>query len=173
MLVERGNSGKRGVTNVVWKCFAQVNFNIGVERTCGILAQCGHHEEASAVRSILAEVPQVDHRIGQRFEGVAQPAEAIEPKQQAAKFILPAKDPLDGIEPLFKNGRVEEWFAATFGASSTAGVRVDIGNRPQLMKRSRGTHETVSKLGVLCGTTLLAARRLGEINVVLVRMFRS
>jgi hypothetical protein len=26
--------------------------------------------------------------------------------------------------------------------------------------------ETVSKLGVLCGTTLLAARRLGEINVV-------
>jgi transposase len=40
-----------------------VNFNIGVERTCGILAQCGHREEASAVRSILAEVPQVDHRI--------------------------------------------------------------------------------------------------------------
>jgi hypothetical protein len=27
--------------------------------------------------------------------------------------------------------------------------------------------ETVSKLGVLCGTTLLAARRLGESNVVL------
>ena len=41
------------------------------------------------------------------------------------------------------------------------------------MKRPRSTHETVSKLGVLCGTTLLAARRLGEINVVLVRMFRS
>ena len=132
VLVERGNSGKRGVTKVVWKYFAQVNFNIGVERTCGILAQCGHHEEASAVRSILAEVPQVDHCIGQRFEGVVQPAEAIEPKQQAAKFIFPAKDPLDGIEPLFKNGRVEEWFAATFGASSTAGVRVDIGNHPAI-----------------------------------------
>ena len=28
------------------------------------------------------------------------------------------------------------------------------------------TLETVSKLGVLCGTTLLAARRLSEINVV-------
>ena len=132
VLVERGNSGKRGVTKVVWKYFVQVNFNIGVERTCGILAQCGHHEEASAVRSILAEVPQVDHRIGQRLEGVVQPAEAIEPKQQAAKFIFPAKYPLDGIEPLFKNGRVEEWFAATFGASSTAGVRVDIGNHPAI-----------------------------------------
>ncbi|MGO9238434.1 MAG: hypothetical protein ACLP4V_31705, partial [Methylocella sp.] len=69
-MVERGNSAKRGVTKFVWKYFAQVNFNVGVERTCGILAQCGHHEEASAVRSILAEVPQVDHRIGQRFEGV-------------------------------------------------------------------------------------------------------
>jgi hypothetical protein len=41
MLVESGNSGKRGVTKVVWKYYAQVNFNIGVERTCGILAQCG------------------------------------------------------------------------------------------------------------------------------------
>jgi len=39
--------------------------------------------------------------------------------------------------------------------------------RPQLMKRLSGTHETVSKLGVLCGTTFLAARRLGESNVVL------
>jgi hypothetical protein len=105
VLVERGNSGKLDVTKVVWKYFAQVNFNIGVERTCGILAQCGHHEEASAVRSILAEVPQVDHCIGQRFEGVVQPAEAIEPKQQAAKFIFPAKYPLDGIEPLSSRRR--------------------------------------------------------------------
>jgi hypothetical protein len=61
-----------------------------------------------------------------------QPAEAIEPKQQAAKFIFPAKYSLDGIEPLFKNGRVEEWFAATFGASSTAEVRVDIGYHPAI-----------------------------------------
>ena len=132
MLVERGNSGKRGVTNVVWKCFAQVNFNIRVERTCGILAQCGHHEEASAVRSILAEVPQVDHRIGQRFEGVVQPAEAIEPKQQTPKFIFPAEHPLDGVEPLFENGGVEERLAASLGASSTAGIRVDIGDHPAI-----------------------------------------
>ena len=35
------------------------------------------------------------------------------------------------------------------------------------MKRPRSTHETVSKLGVLCGTTARAACRLGESNVVL------
>jgi hypothetical protein len=80
----------------------------------------------------LAEVPKVDHCIGQGFEGVVQLADAIEPKQQAAKFIFPAKHPLDGIEPLFKNGRVEEWLAASLGASSTAGVRVDIGNHPAI-----------------------------------------
>ncbi|MGO8844488.1 MAG: hypothetical protein ACLQFI_03925, partial [Methylocella sp.] len=55
-----------------------------------------------------------------------------EPKQQAAKFIFPAKYPLYGIESLFENGRVEEWLAASFGASSTAGVRVDIGNHPAI-----------------------------------------
>ena len=61
-----------------------------------------------------------------------QLAEAFEPKQQAAKFIFPAKHPLYGIESLFENGRVEEWLVASFGASSTAGVRVDIGNHPAI-----------------------------------------
>jgi hypothetical protein len=77
-------------------------------------------------------VPKVGHRIGQGFEGVVQLAEAFEPKQQAAKFIFPAKRPLYGIESLFENGTVEEWLAASFGASSTAGVRVDIGNYPAI-----------------------------------------
>ena len=44
----------------------------------------------------VAEVPKVDHRIGQGFEGVVQLAEAFEPKQQAAKVIFPAKYPLYG-----------------------------------------------------------------------------
>jgi len=47
-------------------------------------------------------VPKVDHRIGQGFEGVVQLVEAFEPKQQAAKFIFPAKHPLYGIESLFE-----------------------------------------------------------------------
>jgi len=77
-------------------------------------------------------VPKVDHRIGQGLEGVVQLAEAFEPKQQEAIFIFPAKYPLYCIESLFENGRVEEWLAASFGASSTAGVRVDIGTIPRL-----------------------------------------
>ena len=61
-----------------------------------------------------------------------QLAEAIEPKQQAAKFVFPAKHTLDSIEPLFENGGVEKWLAASFGGFSTAGVRVDIGNHPAI-----------------------------------------
>jgi hypothetical protein len=34
--------------------------------------------------SMLAEVAQVDHRIGQGFECIMQPAETFEPEQQAA-----------------------------------------------------------------------------------------
>jgi len=132
VLVERGSSGKRGVTNVVWKCFAQVNFNIGVERTCGILAQCGHHEEASAVRSILAEVPQVDHRIGQRFEGVVQPAEAIEPKQQAAKFIFPAKDPLDVLNRSLKMAELKSGLRPRLELLRPRGFALILGTIPRL-----------------------------------------
>ena len=36
-------------------------------------------------------MPQVDHRVGQGFEGVVQFAEAIEAQQQAAELVFPAK----------------------------------------------------------------------------------
>ena len=119
---------RRSFANILYKWISISALNECVQSWPGF----GHHENPSAVRSILAEVPQVDHRIGQGFEGVLQLAEAIEPKQQASKFIFPAKYPLDGIEPLFKNGRVEEWLAASLGGYSTAGVRVDIGNHPAI-----------------------------------------
>jgi len=55
-----------------------MNFDFAVEWACRNLAQSAHHEKASAGRLTLAEMPQVDHRIGQRFECVVQLAEAIE-----------------------------------------------------------------------------------------------
>jgi len=42
-------------------------------------------KSCSTVESTLAEMPQVDHRIGQRFECVVQLAEAIETKKKAAE----------------------------------------------------------------------------------------
>ena len=59
-----------------------MNFDFAIERTCGNLAQCAVHEKASAGRLTPAEMPQLDHRIGQRFECIVQLAEAIETKQR-------------------------------------------------------------------------------------------
>ena len=109
-----------------------MNFDLAVEWACGNLAQSAHHEKASAGRLTLAEMPQVDHRIGQRFECVVQLAEAIATKQQAAELIFPAEHTLDGVEPLFENGGVEKRFAASLESFSTAGIRVDIGNHPAI-----------------------------------------
>ena len=109
-----------------------MNFDFAVEWACGNLAQSAHHEKASAGRLTLAEMPQVDHRIGQRFECVVQLAEAIETKQQAAELIFPAEHTLDGVEPLFENGGVEKRFAASLESFSTAGICVDIGNHPAI-----------------------------------------
>ena len=75
---------------------------------------------------------QVDHRIGQDFKCVVQLAEAIEPKQQSPELIFPAEHPLDGVEPLFENGGVEERLAASLGGFSTAGIGVDVGDHPAI-----------------------------------------
>ena len=47
----------------------------------------------------MAEVPEVDHRIGQDLECVVQLADAIEAKQQAPEFVLPIEGALDGVLP--------------------------------------------------------------------------
>jgi hypothetical protein len=43
-------------------------------------------------RLTLAEVPQLDHRIGQVFEGIMQLAYALKPKQHAGTY-LPSQTP--------------------------------------------------------------------------------
>ena len=92
-------------------------------------------KDSSAVRLTLAEMPQVNHRIGQNFKCVVQLAEAIEPNQQAPEFIFPAEHPLDGVEPLFENGRVKERFAASLRDLSSTGVGVDVGDHPAIENR--------------------------------------
>ena len=84
------------------------------------------------MRSTLAEVPQIDHRISQGLECVVQLTEAIESKQQAPELVFPAKHTLDSMEPLFENGGVEKRFAASLGGFSTAGIRVDIWDHPAI-----------------------------------------
>ena len=56
---------------------------------------------------IEAEVPEVDHRIGEGLERVVQLTDAIKANEQALEFVFPSKHPLDGAEPFFKDGRIE------------------------------------------------------------------
>ena len=93
------------------------------------------------MRSALAEMPQIDHRICQGFECVVQLTEAIEPKQQAPELVFPAKHTLDSMEPLFENGRVEKRFSASLGGFSTAGIRVDIWDHPACDRASPGKED--------------------------------
>src|ERR1700693_2420730 len=55
-----------------------------------------------------------------------QLAEAFEPEQPAAEFVLPAKHTLNGVEPFLEDRRVEKWLAAPFGGLSGSWLRGDV-----------------------------------------------
>ncbi len=74
-----------------------------------------------------AEMPQVDHRIGQGLERVMQRTEALETQQQAPEFIFPGKHALDGAKTLFEDGGIEQRLAATPGCFPGARIGVDVG----------------------------------------------
>ncbi len=83
------------------------------------MAHCAGSESCGdAVRLAATVVPQVDHRVGECLERVVKSAETFEAQQQAAKLIFPAEQPLNGVEALFKNGRLEQRLAAAFGRFS-------------------------------------------------------
>ena len=66
-----------------------------------------------------------------------QLAEAFEPEQQMAEFVLPAKHTLNGIEPFLDDRLVEEWFAAAFCGLPVSGIRVDVRTMPRLKNAFR------------------------------------
>ena len=51
-------------------------------------------------------------------------AEAFEPEQQVAEFVLPAKHTLNGVEPFLEDRRVEKWLAAAFDGLLVSGIGV-------------------------------------------------
>jgi len=74
-----------------------------------------------------AEMPQIDHRIGQGFERIVQRADALEAQQQAPEFIFPGEHALDGAKALFEDGGIEQRLAATLGCFPGAWIRIDVG----------------------------------------------
>lgn len=74
-----------------------------------------------------AEMPQVDHRVGQGFERVVQFADALEAQQQATELVFPGEDPLDGAKAFFEEGGIEERLAPASGFLPAAWIGVDVG----------------------------------------------
>ncbi len=72
--------------------------------------------------STLAEMPQIDHRVRQGFQGIVQLADPLETHQQTPKLILPREDSLDSLKPFLNNGWVENGFAPTLWRPSPAWI---------------------------------------------------
>ena len=92
-------------------------------------------KNCSAVELDLAEIPKVDHRVSQNLKCVMQLAQSFEPQQQTPELILPSEYALDGVEPLFENGGVEDRLAAPLGGFSAAWIRVDVRNHAAIENR--------------------------------------
>ena len=61
-----------------------------------------------------------------------QLADALEPEQQPAEFVLPAKHALNGVEPLLENRLVGKWLAAAFVNFRPLGLAFMFGTMPRL-----------------------------------------
>ena len=54
------------------------------------------------VSSAAAEVPQVDHRVGQGLEGIVDCTDDLISNQNPAKLVFPGEHSLDGAKALFE-----------------------------------------------------------------------
>jgi hypothetical protein len=97
-------------------------------------------------RPMSAEVAEIDHCIGEGLERVVQLTEAFEPEQQVAKFVLPAKHTLNGVEPFLEDRQVEKWLAATLGGSPVPGIRVDVRHHAAIENRLPVTDAIVNAI---------------------------
>ena len=73
-------------------------------------------------------------------------AEAFEPEQQAAEFVLPAKHTLNGVEPFLEDRLVEKWLAAAFGGLPVSGIRIDVRHHAAIENRLAVTRAIVNAI---------------------------
>ena len=80
-------------------------------------------------------MPEVDHRIGKRLEGVMDLAETIKAKQEPPELVFPGKHPLDRLKSFLKYRWIKERLAASFRLLATAQIRVDVGDHAAIENR--------------------------------------
>ena len=159
----RGTGSKKcNVNEVIFIDFASTTFNSIVEWTSEIEVQPTLGESTTASKLTLAEAPQVDHRIGQNFEGVMQLTYALKPKQKAAELILPTEHPLNRIEPLFEYGSVEERLAASLGDFSTTRIGVNVGYHAAIENGFAVLPAIIAAIQADDGSLEVKANRMGD-----------
>ena len=52
--------------------------------------------------SVVAEVPQVDHRVGQGLEGIVDIGDDLVATENAPELVFPGEHSLDGAKALFE-----------------------------------------------------------------------
>ena len=75
-----------------------------------------------------------------------QVAEAFEPEQQPAEFVLPAKHTLNGVEPFLEDRPVENWLAAAFRGLPASGIGVDVWHHAAIEDRLPVTRAIVNAI---------------------------
>jgi hypothetical protein len=78
--------------------------------------------------STLTEMPEIDHRVRQSFQGVVQFANPLEAHQQTPKLIFPSEDSFDSLKLFLNNGWVENGFAPPLRCLSTTRIFRNIRN---------------------------------------------
>ncbi len=73
-------------------------------------------------RLALAEMPQIDHRVCQSFQGIVQLTDPLEAQQQATELMLPGEHSLDGEKTFLKDCRVENRFASPLWSLSATRI---------------------------------------------------
>src|ERR1700728_4456436 len=75
-----------------------------------------------------------------------QLAEAFEPEQQAAEFVLPAKHTFNGGEPFLEDRRVEKWLAPALGGLPGSCIRADVRHHAAIENRLAVTRAIVNAI---------------------------
>ena len=89
----------------------------------------------STLGSVTAEMAQVDHRIGQSFEGIVDIGDELVANQHTTKLVLPGEHAFDGGEAFFEDGRTEHALGSALGGLSVTRVLIDIWNHPPVEDR--------------------------------------
>ena len=73
-----------------------------------------------------AEMPQIDHRVGQGFKRIVQRADELEAKQQTPEFIFPGEYAFNGAKTFFENIGIEDGLASGLCFLPATRIGIDI-----------------------------------------------